>query len=111
MFAITSRYWGLPTANCRLPDGRTVTYVRRRFVPHPEDLADLGEHVVAPGERLDRIAFAELGDAELAWQLADANRALDPDELLVTGRRLRITLPAAAGPATGSPLLPGAARG
>lgn len=111
MFAITSRYRGLPTANLRLPDGRTVSYLRRRFVPHPEALAQLREHVVRPGERLDGIAFAELGDAELAWQIADANRAADPDELVVPGRRLRITLPAAAGPGTGSPLLPGAVHG
>jgi hypothetical protein len=110
MFSITSRYWGLPTATYRLPDGRTVAYVRRRFVPRPEDLALLREHVVRAGERLDRIAFAELGDAELAWQVADANRAMDPDELVVVGRRLRITLPAAAGAGAAS-LLPGAVHG
>ncbi|MEU1598345.1 LysM domain-containing protein [Streptomyces sp. NPDC005708] len=111
MFAITSRYQGLPTATYRLPDGRTVTYVRRRFLPQPQDLSLLREHVVVAGERLDRIAFTELGDAELAWQIADANRAMDPDELVVTGRRLRITLPAAAGPGTASLLLPGAVHG
>jgi hypothetical protein len=109
MFAITSRYQGLPTATHRLPDGRAVTYVRRRFVPRPEDLTLLREHVVVAGERLDAIAFGELGDAELAWQVADANRAFDPGELAVTGRKLRITLPAAAGPA--ATLLPGAVHG
>ncbi|MBV6696782.1 hypothetical protein KV557_06530 [Kitasatospora aureofaciens] len=111
MFALTSRYRSLPTATHRLPDGRTVTYVRRRFLPHPEELTLLREHVVTAGERLDRIAFAELGDAELAWQLADANRAVDPDELAVTGRRLRITLPATAGPGAASLLVPGALNG
>ncbi len=111
MFSITSRYQGLPTATHQLPDGRRVTYVRRRFVPKPEELTLIGEHVVAAGERIDAIAFGELGDAELAWQIADANRALDPDELAVTGRRLRITLPAAAGPGAASLLLPGAVRG
>ncbi|MEU8512863.1 LysM domain-containing protein [Kitasatospora sp. NPDC048722] len=111
MFALTSRYRTLPTATHRLPDGRTVTYVRRRFLPHPEDLTLLREHVVAAGERADRIAFAELGDAELAWQLADANRADDPNELAVTGRRLRVTLPAAPGPGAASLLVPGALNG
>ena len=111
MFGITSRYQGLPTATYRLPDGRTVTYVRRRFLPMPEDLTLLREHVVVAGERLDRITFAELGDAELAWQIADANRAMDPDALDVIGRRLRITLPAAAGAGVSALLLPGAVNG
>ena len=115
MFTSTSRYSGLPVATHRLPDGRTVTYVRRRFVPKPEDLTPLGVHVVLPGERLDRIAFVELGAAELAWRIADANRALDPDELAVAGRRLRITLPAGAGAWAGMSLasmaVPGAAHG
>ena len=97
MFTATSRYQGIPTATCELPDGRTVVYVRRRFLPPPEDLTPIGSHVVTSGERnrLDLVATAELGDPELSWQVADANRAMDPDDLtLVPGRRLRITLPA-----------------
>ncbi|MFD0636000.1 LysM domain-containing protein [Catenulispora yoronensis] len=115
----------MPTATAQLPDGRSVTYVRRRFVPKPEDLTLLREHAVVPGERLDTIAFTELGAAELAWQLADANRAVDPGVLAVPGRRLRITLPASlganaaalgapgAGPSgmSGLPGMPGAAHG
>jgi hypothetical protein len=94
MFSVTSRYQGIPTATHVLPDGRTVVYVRRRFVPHPEDMAQIGEHVVAPGERLDQVAAAEFGDPEQAWRIADANRAMDPEELTTTpGRRLRVTLP------------------
>ncbi len=46
------------------------------------------------GERLDNIAATFLGDPELFWRLADANRAMQPEELVQTvGRRLRITLP------------------
>lgn len=94
MFAMTSRYYGLPTAEHRRPDGTVVVYVRRRFLPHPEDLAELGEHVVAAGERLDHIAAVQFGDPEQAWQIADANRAMRPEELTATpGRRLRIALP------------------
>ncbi len=96
MFAITSRYQGIPTAVLTLPDGRQIVYVRRRFVPHPEDLTQIGEHVVLPGERPDQIAAQEFGDPEQSWRLADANRALEPDELTTPGRHLRITLPAAA---------------
>jgi hypothetical protein len=94
MFSTTSRYHGIPTAVFDLPDGRTVTYVRRRFLPQPEELAQIGEHEVRQGERLDHIAHAEFGDAEQFWVLADANRAMDPDELIRPGRRLRVTLAA-----------------
>jgi hypothetical protein len=69
-------------------------YVRRRFIPQPEELAQTGVHVVAAGQRLDHIAAAQIGDAEHAWQLADANGADVPSELVVVvGRRLRVTLP------------------
>ena len=97
MFSVTSRYQGLPTATHQLPDGRTVVYVRRRFLPRPEDLSPIGSHVVTPAERnrLDLVAAVEFDDAQRWWQIADANRADDPDELTVApGRVLRITLPA-----------------
>jgi hypothetical protein len=97
VFTVTSRYQGIPTATYQLPDGRMVVYVRRWFLPHPEDLAQIGEHVVQAGERyrLDLIAAKEIDNAELAWQIADANRAMDPDDLTTPpGRRLRVTLPA-----------------
>jgi len=95
MFSLTSRYQGIPTTVYESPDGRKVIYVRRRFLPHPEDLAQIGQHVVLPGERLDIIAGKEFGDAEQFWRIADGNRAMDPDELTTRlGGRLRITLPA-----------------
>ena len=94
MFLPTSRYYGLPTAELALPDGRVVVYLRRRFVPPPERFALLREHTVAEHDRLDHIAAAEIGDPEQFWQIADANAAMRPDELAETpGRRLRIALP------------------
>lgn len=107
MFAMTSRYQGVDTATCQLADGRTVRYVRRRFLPRPEDLAELSEHVVRPGERLDLVAARELGDPEQFWRIADANRAMDPEALAVPGRRLRITLPAGLPPGSGILTMPG----
>lgn len=72
-----------------------IAYLRRRFVPAPESLGEHGAHVVAQGERPDQIAAAAYGDPLQAWQICDANRALNPDELTVRpGRRLRLTLPA-----------------
>ena len=94
LFAPTSRYHPVPTAQITTSDGRTVSYVRRRFVPPPERFALLQEHAVAEGDRLDQIAAKYLGDAEQFWRICDANGAVRPDELIETvGRRLRITLP------------------
>ncbi|MBT2369857.1 LysM peptidoglycan-binding domain-containing protein [Streptomyces sp. ISL-10] len=103
MFERTSRYHGIATAAYTLPDGRTVPYVRRRFLPRPEELMTIGEHIVAPGDRLDRIAARRYGDPEQSWQLADANRAMRPEDLTAAvGRRLRLTLPVGV-PATTEP--------
>lgn len=94
MFAVTSRYYGLGQQQLTLPDGRTVTYLQRRFAPRPDSLADLGSYVVRPLDRIDLIAYRALGDPELSWRVADANGAMQPQELETpAGRRLRITLP------------------
>ncbi|MGW8765211.1 hypothetical protein ACWGN5_22185 [Streptomyces sp. NPDC055815] len=111
MFAATSRYAHVPTAVLQLPDGRPVTYVRRRFPPDPDTLTTLSVHTVAPGERLDHIAARELGDPAQAWRIADAHRVLDPRTLTrPPGRRLRITLPAGL-PQGGSALDTGSGLG
>jgi hypothetical protein len=93
-FPPNSRYHATPTATLVTPDRRVITYLRRRFVPHPELFATLREHVVLQGDRLDRLAAEHLGDPEIYYRLCDANRAIRPNELTDTvGRRLRITLP------------------
>jgi nucleoid-associated protein YgaU len=94
LFPPTSRYHGIAAAQLTLPDGTTIAYLRRRFVPSPENFALLQEHVVAAGDRLDNLAGRYLGDALQYWRICDANRAMRPDNLTATaGRRLRITLP------------------
>jgi len=89
----SSRYYGLDTATLEGPAGRQIIYLRRRFVPPPERFALLREYVVAQGDRLDLIAAANIGDPTQWWRIADANRALDPEDLIEVGKRLRITLP------------------
>ena len=92
-FPPTSRYANLELARIEV-NGEAVIYVRRRFVPQPEQFAAIGEHTVVRGERLDHIAAHYFGDPELFWRICDANRALRPEELTETeGRRLVITLP------------------
>jgi hypothetical protein len=94
IFPPTSRYHGLGTGEHVLANGNTVLYLRRRFLPQPENLALLQEHVVTESDRLDNITTHYLGDPEQFWRVCDANRAMRPDELTETvGRRLRITLP------------------
>ena len=94
-FPPTSRYADVEVAKLELAGDRVIAYLRRRFLPAPEDFALLREHVVHDGERLDQIAAAHLGDSEQFWRIADANGAIAPEVLTdVAGRRLRITLPA-----------------
>jgi nucleoid-associated protein YgaU len=93
-FPPTSRYHGLPLSTLTLPDGTTVAYVQRRFVPPPDRFVVLVEHRVQSGDRLDNLAARFLGDPQQYWRLCDANRALRPDALIETpGRTLLVTLP------------------
>lgn len=94
MFSINSRYYGIATASLETGGGKTIKYVRRRFVPSPENFALLLEHAVTEGERLDNITAHYLGDPEQYWRLCDANGAIRPQELTETvGGRIKITLP------------------
>ena len=94
LFPPTSRYHGIDTATLETAEGKTIIYLRRRFLPPPERFALLQMHVVTQDERLDNITAQYLGDPEQFWRVCDANGAMRPDELTETiGRRLRITLP------------------
>ena len=93
-FAPGSRYYGLQTAQLTQPDGRVVTYVRRRFLPAPEGFSLLQLHTLVAGDRLDNLAASYLGDPEQSWRLCDANGAMSPEALVENvGAQLRVTLP------------------
>jgi hypothetical protein len=93
MFDSTSRYASIEDATIELPDGRTATYKRRRFLPHARELQPLGEETVQPGDRIDLVANRTIGDPEQFWRVCDANDAVDPEALIEPGRRLTISGP------------------
>jgi nucleoid-associated protein YgaU len=97
LFRSNSRYYGLDTATLTTPAGKTVIYLRRRFVPSPTRFALLQEHTVTQGDRLDNITANYLGDPEQFWRVADANNAMNPVDLVEPpdkiGSKLKITLP------------------
>jgi len=94
LFGSPSRYFGIDTLNYVTPQGTTIVYIQRRFLPPAESFQLIQQHTVMQGERLDNIAAQYLGDPTLFWRLCDANNAMRPDELTETiGRKLDITLP------------------
>lgn len=95
LFPPTSRYSGIDVAEFQTPGGGArIRYLLRRFVPPPELFAQVQEHYVKDRDRLDNIAALYISDPEQFWRIADANRAMRPDELTERpGTRLRITLP------------------
>lgn len=94
LFPPTSRYHGIDTATMETVDGKTIIYLRRRFVPPPERFELLQVHTVTEGDRLDNIAAKYIGDPEQFWRIADANNAIRSEELTIEiGRKLRITQP------------------
>ena len=93
-YPITTRYYRVETTTMKRADGKTISYLRRRFVPSPDRFSLLREHTVTEGERLDNLTAQHLGDAEQFWRICDANSGMRPDDLTADiGRRLRITLP------------------
>jgi nucleoid-associated protein YgaU len=95
-FPTDSRYYGSATLTYTTPDGRSIAYLARRFVPAPgaPNFSTVARHTVAQGDRLDLIAAKYLGDPLLFWLLCDANGALRPDALVETlGATLNITMP------------------
>ena len=94
MFDHTSRYARIETATFKMSDGRTVTYVRRRFLPQGERLPLLVEVTITDGDRLDLITARTLGDPEQFWRVADANNAMNPFDLTgEPGATVRVPIP------------------
>ncbi len=93
MFDPTSRYANIGNATYTQPNGETIVYKKRRFCPPPESMLPLTLATVGQRDRIDLISYRTLGKPELWWRIADANAALDPFTLVVTGRVLTVPRP------------------
>jgi hypothetical protein len=95
-FPTDSRYYGSGILSYAAPNGQTISYLARRFVPQPgsPNYSTTAQHMVVQGDRLDLLAAKYLGDPLLFWLLCDANGAVCPTELVATpGTILNITMP------------------
>lgn len=98
----SSRYYGAATATYERPDGVTVVYLRRRFLPPAGRSPASQEHRVVTGDRLDVLAARYLGDPQLFWRIADANNAMRAEAL--TERPGRVLVVAVLDAGFGTPL-------
>jgi len=88
MFFKGSRYEKVEEAKIIAASGKTVKYIRIRFIA---ETAAIQQHKVAQAERLDLIAQQHYKDPLLFWRICDANKAMLPDELVAeVGRRILI---------------------
>src|SRR5260370_38914875 len=95
-FPTDSRYYRSSTLRYTAPNGQSVSYLGRRFVPQPgaPNFSTVAQHTVKQGDRLDLIAAKYLGDPLIFWLICDANGAIRPDDLVKTpGTILDITMP------------------
>ncbi len=102
MFTDSSRYYSLPTLKFTAEDGREIAYKARRFLPRSDEIQAHMEVVITQGDRLDIITARTLGDPEHFWRLCDANRTMNPAELVNDdriGERMVIPYPGFEGEA------------
>jgi hypothetical protein len=78
MFVDSSRYANVKTVDAETEDGRTVTAVALRRLPYVAGTPTL----VTGADRLDVMAQRKYGDGARFWHIADANTALEANDLL-----------------------------
>ncbi|HEY0785588.1 MAG TPA: LysM domain-containing protein [Acidobacteriaceae bacterium] len=82
-----SRYQNTPVLSIATPAGKTVQALAARYVP----VTPAGYlHTFSGSERLDLLAYRFYANPEKFWLIADANAAMDPEDLLTAGAQLRI---------------------
>lgn len=78
MFLENSRYVNVPTVETTLRDGRAVTALKLRPLAPTS-----GEpYPVKDNDQLDVLALGTTGDGTQFWRIADANTALEANQLV-----------------------------
>ena len=67
---------GIAVATLEQPDSEPIAYLKRRFVPPPENFSVVQQHTVVQGDRVDNLAAHYLGDPELYWRIVRCQSAL-----------------------------------
>lgn len=86
MFLESSRYHKVRQEETITQDGRVVKVVILRRLPVVEGAPTL----IKANDQLDVIAQRQYGDATRFWHIADANTELQANELMQTGRRIKV---------------------
>lgn len=80
----SSRYYGFDMDNeikiLINDDGNEIRYLKRRIIKPATPFTK--PYVIKGNERLDLIAYQQLGDPLQFWKICDANNALHPLELI-----------------------------
>jgi hypothetical protein len=96
VFETTSRYASVDDASIDVSeqDGtvRTIRFKRRRFLPRPESMTVVAQHVMTDADRLDLLAARFAGDPTAFWRLCDGNDVLRPEELESSGRVIDVVM-------------------
>lgn len=78
MFLENSRYYKLPTVETTTGDGRAVVALKLRPLPAPP----AEPHIVKDNDQLDVLAHHHHADGTKFWHIADANTALQANQLV-----------------------------
>jgi hypothetical protein len=81
MISADSRYASAAQLTHTAADGEQLAYLIPRLLPPPESFSPVLTHRVTDSDRLDLIAWKNLGNPQLSWRIADANRAMHPGAL------------------------------
>lgn len=78
MFLENSRYYKVATVEAGTMDGRTVTALKLRPLAAPAGEA----YAIKDNDQLDVLAYQQYADGTKFWHIADANTALQANELV-----------------------------
>jgi hypothetical protein len=97
----SSRYYGTGVEQITLPNDAIVSYLSRRIIPQMSIYTQTQNYSIVLGDRLDNLAARFVGDPILFWMIADANGAMDANDLTSEPGRV-ILIPLVSGIPSGA---------